>query len=83
MWDLNIAGQYLEIQVKIIDAFLAEISVELWLCDCSLKSRFRTCLINVGIEDWLISLNDARRSSTAIVKDIVDDACSTRRVNSA
>lgn len=68
--------------VRIIDAFLADISAELWLCDCSLESPFRTCFISVGIEDWLISLNEARRSSTAIVEDIVDDVCSTLRVNS-
>ena len=37
----------------------------------------------MGTEDWLISLNEARRRSTVIVEDIVDDACSTRRVNSA
>jgi hypothetical protein len=51
MWDLNIAGQYLEMHVKIIDAFLADISAELWLCDCSPESPFRTRLISVGIED--------------------------------
>lgn len=66
-----------------IAAFLADISAELWLCDCSLKSPFRTFLINVGIDDWLISLSEARRKSTVIVEVMVDDACSTRRVNSA
>lgn len=65
-----------------IDAFLADISAELWLCDCSLESPVRTCLISVGIEDWLISLNEARRKRIVIVEDMVDDACSTRRVNS-
>ena len=30
-----------------------------------------------------MSLNEARRRSIVIVEEIVDDACSTRRVNSA
>jgi len=77
------AGQYLAMQLRMIDAFFADISAELWLCDCPLESPFRTCLISVGIEDWLISLREARRRSTVIVGDIDDDPCSTRRVNSA
>lgn len=40
------------------------------------------CLISVGIEDWLMTLNEARRKSIVIVEDIADDACSTRRENS-
>lgn len=69
--------------VRVTDALLADISAEIWLCDCSQDSGFRTHLISVGIEDWLISLSEARRRSIVIVEDIAGDACSTRRVNSA
>lgn len=73
----------MDMHVRMRAAFLADISTELWLCDCSLKSPFRTFLINVGIDDWLISLSEARRKSTVIVEVMADDACSTRRANSA